>query len=85
VAVRLWFYQRIRLRAERRCGELLKEMKAKGNLKTRFSGVAGPGRGKKNGVKVGDSFLLKETLSDLGVTPTKNCGEAGGARCPKRK
>lgn len=54
----------IKMRAERRAGELLREMpKNKGTAAT-----GGPGRGNKNAVKHDDHVLGPPKLSDIGIT-----------------
>jgi hypothetical protein len=59
----------IRIRAERRLGELLKEMAERGERHSGASKIAGPGRGK--AIDDVHGFSLP-TLSDLGISPDES-------------
>jgi N6-adenosine-specific RNA methylase IME4 len=54
----------IRLRAERRIGELTREI-------PKAQPVAGPGRGNKTKVQVGPSFSKRVSLAEQGIKPTE--------------
>ncbi len=58
----------IRIRAERRLGEMLAQQKADGGLNTGAAGAAGPGRGKKNAVVTDDRVFMAPKLADAGIS-----------------
>ena len=58
----------IRIRAERRLGEMLAQQKADGGLNTGVAGAAGPGRGNKNVVVADDRVSKAPKLSDAGIS-----------------
>lgn len=75
----------VRIRAERRCGQLLAEMKTAGRMDRGAIGNAGPGRGHKapeNAVEKRD--LVSETkLVDLGITKDQSSYQEPGGRMEK--
>ncbi|MDE1999425.1 MAG: hypothetical protein KGI52_10905 [Burkholderiales bacterium] len=58
----------IRIRAERRLGEMLSQQKAEGGLNTGVAGAAGPGRGNKNVVVADDRVSKAPKLADAGIS-----------------
>ena len=56
----------IRIRAERRLGQMLKEQKTTVGFQAGARGFAGPGRGNKNGLRK-EKSVLPPTLADAGV------------------
>ena len=58
----------IRIRAERRLGEMLTAQKENGGLNTGAAGAAGPGRGNKNAVVSNDRVFKAPKLADAGIS-----------------
>lgn len=58
----------IRIRAERRLGEMLTAQKVSGGLNTGVAGAAGPGRGNKNAVVADDRVSKAPKLADAGIS-----------------
>ena len=74
----------IRLRAERRAGELLKEMEETGQRSAGADKSAGPGRGKKP-VVANDRFSKPPTLPELGITRDQSSKWQKVAAIPEEK
>jgi N6-adenosine-specific RNA methylase IME4 len=68
--------ERIRLRAERRSGELLVDLE-------KAKAPAGPGRGKKGGPVAGPSFNGAKTLADRGISKNQSAHWQKVAQVPK--
>lgn len=58
----------IRIRAERRLGEMIAATKADGGLSRGAAGAAGPGRGNKNALATNEDVLQAPKLSDAGIS-----------------
>lgn len=74
---------RARVRAERRAGELLRDMEKQSGAR----GLSGPGRGKKNGVVKRDPVLADtpKTLKDMGITKDQSSKYQKLAAIPDEK
>ena len=58
----------IRIRAERRLGQLIAAQKADGGLNSGAAGTAGPGRGNKNALVTNEGVLQAPKLADAGIS-----------------
>lgn len=72
----------IRIRAERRLGEMLIEQKQTVGMNTGAAGAAGPGRGNKNAV-VAQDRVLQPTLSDVGISKDLSSRAQAIAKIPE--